>query len=171
MAVSFSANDPSGFVGKKIKAGFARFLTQEAACAKALGLFSQRFRSDLDQDISSLPSPPGGNSTFILPQSRELVVGTSSQAGNALWNFSITVLPSSPGFKFIFLSNDTLEGRESQRKGVWLLGSVSALPVVLLDQAHRENPPKVVQTWVSSVCGTMQNSLPSAVQPLNRLKR
>lgn len=120
MRVSFSANDPSGSLGKKIKLGFSRFLTQEAACARALGLFSQCFRSDLDQDISSLRSPPGGNSMFILPQSRGLMGGISSQAGNALWNLSITLLPSFPGFKFIFLSNDTLEGRESQSFGCWV---------------------------------------------------
>lgn len=75
------------------------------------------------------------------------MVGISSQAGNALRNFSITVLPSFPDFKFIFLSNDTLEGRESQCKGIWLLGSVSACPVVLVDQDHKEKPPKVMQTW------------------------
>lgn len=124
--MSFSVDDPSAFLGKKIKVGFARFLTQEAACAKALGVFSQCFRSDLDEDISSLRSLPGGNSMFILPQTRELMLRIRSQAGNALWNFRITVLPSFPGFKFIFLSNDTLEGRESQHKGIWLLGSVSA---------------------------------------------
>lgn len=84
---------------------------------------------------------------FILPQGRELMVGISSQAGNALWNVSITVLPSFPGFKFIFLSNDTLEGRESRYKGIWLLGSVQPpLTAVLPDQACKEKAPKAKQT-------------------------
>lgn len=38
----------SGFLGKKLKVAFARFLTQEAAREKAPGLFSQCCRSDLD---------------------------------------------------------------------------------------------------------------------------